>query len=139
MRTIIFELPWDTFIVEVVSQTNLVVALPVTPWRKCGGMLKARAWGEVRAFSPAGATTLAAQMGLQFANVESDTPVARPVGPVFTANGWQSPGATPYADISDLAGEKLLVRGVWLATVTLNPGTAHPFFRASGTVEILTQ
>ena len=139
MRSITLELPWDTFILEVASQTNYVVSMPVTGWRKSSGMSKARAWGEVRDFTLAGATALSAQMGLEFAKTESDTPVVVGIGPTFTGNGWLSPGATPWADVGGQAGEYLLARGVWLLKATLNPGTARPFLRAAGTVEIFLE
>lgn len=139
MRSVSIDRPWSTYIAEVANQSNFNVDLPATPWRRCGSMLKARSWGEVRDFTLAGATSMSAQMGLQFVGVESDTPVTTVFGPSFTANGWSAPGGGGYTDVTPNASQYLLARGIWRLTLTLASGTARPFLRAAGTIEVLTQ
>ncbi len=139
MRRIEFELPWTTLIGEVASQSGLVIDLPCLAYRPCANMLAVRAWGEVRDFTLAGATSMSLRAVAQFANVEGDTPTAVAFGPTWTADGWQGPGAGGYTDISSSAGQYLLARLGWRLTLTLASGTARPFLRAWGKADFKLQ
>jgi len=134
-----FDLPWTTYIAEVVNQSGLTVNLPATPYRPCAAMLGARALGEVQDFTLAGATSMTARMGLQFVNHESENPTVVLIGPTFNANGWLGPGGGGFTDIASTAAQFRRCRGIWQLTLTLASGTARPFLRAAGSIQIKLQ